>query len=472
MTEERKQELTPLLEEAMENLEIRPYYGFNGLSITLDRYKWHLKESWRSYSENSLWIVNHFTPDISGHIRSKLLDFMREELDSFIHEDKILSATFYVCDGGDRHGTPLEDFLKQLLKITIFQGAEAAVSNFEMHTEETQGSFQTITLLEGIKLEAEIQVFEGIHLIPLPSSTSEFPTHFGWNISAKTPHNSTGKTLLVIDHIIFPIFHKPSSLAKAPGEPDGYILHLPGIGSPLPIDVPAEWAKQRSRFKVEVDGGKFPDFREADFTNNFCQALSLACNSAIQFSMGWKFIVPHELFYAGFSSSTSSAQGPFGDSIQVGEVQIDKAKDLYEVLVNPVSNVGTQLQIPINRWIKSKASKDSVDKMIDLGIAFEALYLPKDNIDQLAFQFRLRASWYLGQDKTDREKLIDEFSAIYILRSKAVHNGEVPKKIKIRKGESLPTSEFIPRAQDLCRQSIMKILEEGKFPDWNDLILG
>ena len=88
--------------------------------------------------------------------------------------------------------------------------------------------------------------------------------------------------------------------------------------------------------------------------------------------------------------------------------------------------------------------------MIDLGIAFEALYLPKGNREQLSFQFRLHAAWHLGRNKADRAMLMDEFKAIYVLRSKAVHNGEVSEKIQIRKGEErIDTSEFIPRAQDL-----------------------
>ena len=33
-------------------------------------------------------------------------------------------------------------------------------------------------------------------------------------------------------------------------------------------------------------------------------------------------------------------------------------------------------------------------------------------------------------------------------------------------------SEFIKRAQDLCRQSIIKVLKNGQFPDWDSLILG
>ena len=470
MTVERKQELTQLLEEAMGCLEIRPYYGFDGLSITCDQYKWHLQRAWTSYSKNSLWIVQHFAVDVSWNTKSKLLHFMRQELDSFIHEDKILSATFYICGGG-RQGDSLESFLKQLLKIVIFRGTEGTVSNFERHTEETHGSFQTITLLEGIKLEEKIQVFEGIHLIPLPNLVSEFPTYIGNNISAKTPYDFIGKTLLVIDYTIFPIFHKPSSLAKTPDEPGSYHVGLPGIGSPLPNDVPVEWAKQRERFKVEVDGGKFPDFKEADFNDNFCRALSLVCNSAVQFSMRWKFIVPDELFYAGFSHSTSFARGPFGDSIQVGEAQIEEAKCLYKKLVDPNSNVAEKLQIPINRWINSKVNKDPEDKIIDLAIALESLYL-KDNSGEFTFKLGVRASWHLGKDKEHREELMKDFSKIYEWRSKVVHTGKLPNKTKRTPFTPQEITEFIEKAQDLCQDSIMKILEDGKFPDWNNLILG
>ena len=67
---------------------------------------------------------------------------------------------------------------------------------------------------------------------------------------------------------------------------------------------------------------------------------------------------------------------------------------------------------------------------------------------------------------------MDEFKAIYTLRSRAVHNGELPPNVKIRKGVSVPTSEFIPKAQDLCRRSIMKILEDREFSDWESLVLG
>ena len=51
MTEERKEELRQLLEEAMVDLEIIPRYTHPPLSsVDLDQYKWYLQESWMSFS--------------------------------------------------------------------------------------------------------------------------------------------------------------------------------------------------------------------------------------------------------------------------------------------------------------------------------------------------------------------------------------------------------------------------------------
>ena len=470
MTEKRKQELKQLLHEAMENLEIRPYGGFDGLSITSDQYKWHLQQAWSSYSKNSLWIVQHFTVNISENTKSKLLNFIKTELEPFIHEDKILSASIFVFNRGvggiewrssQTDGDHLNRFLEQLLKIAIFRGIERAASDFEKCTKKIEGSFQAIALLTGITSEAEIQVFDGVRLIPLSNSTGALPRC--WGGLSNPNQDSSEKMLLVIDYSIFPIFHNPF----------------------LPTTTEDEWQDkwdmQKDRFRFEVKNREFSNFNEADFHKKFCQALSLACNSAVQIDTVWDYIAEEELFHINHDHGSISFTRPSSASMKIGKTEISEAKHLYEKLVNPSSNVSGKLQIPIDKWIKSKTNNSDVDKMIDLGIALEALYLPKDNIDQLAFQFRLRASWYLGEDKTDREKLMDEFNAIYTLRSKAVHNGELSPTVKIRKGnqnkpgKSVPTSEFIPRAQELCRKSIIKILKDGKFPDddyWQNLILG
>ena len=98
----------------------------------------------------------------------------------------------------------------------------------------------------------------------------------------------------------------------------------------------------------------------------------------------------------------SQSPGPFGDPIKVSEDQINKAKCLYETLVDSTSNTPTKiaekLKIPIDRWIESKVNKDPVDKIIDLGIALESLYLSgTESKNEIRFRFSLHAAWHLGR---------------------------------------------------------------------------
>ena len=469
MNEERKQELTQLLNEAIEDLEILPRYTDPPLTpVSIDRYKRYLQESWTSYSPDTERLVRQFKLKFNKDTKSKLLDLLRRELNPFIHEGRILTGYFYLqCARTNREIVELNDLLEKLMNITIFGGIEAAVSAFDKSiSKDAPVSFESITLLKGITLEAEIQVFDGIRLVPIPAS-SDLPRCLG-SFSQTDISDFYWETMLVIDYSISPIFQKPSlAVVKAADKNYTHVMEKP----PMEIE----------GFRIKAKGGKSSEYTftaSTVFHQKFCQALSLACNSGVKPSRSWKFVAKDELLNINPTNSflSSLSPGPFGDRSEVSEDQINKAKYLYEILVNSPSNTPTyiaeKLQIPIDRWIKSKVNKDPVDKMIDLGTAFESLFLPSDSVDQLAFQFRLRASWHLGKDKADREKLMDEFKAIYTLRSKAVHNGELPPKIKIRKGELVATSEFIPRAQDLCLDSIKKILEDGKYPDWKSLVLG
>ena len=128
------------------------------------------------------------------------------------------------------------------------------------------------------------------------------------------------------------------------------------------------------------------------------------------------------------------------------------------------------MQITIDRWVKSKESGREVDKIIDLGISLEALYVPEGGGDT-TYKLAIRAARHLGKDKKDREDLLAKFKQIYNCRSKAVHAGHVDTTVKFGE-EKISRSKFITHAQDLCLRSITKILDKGKFTDWDSLILG
>ena len=464
MTEERKQELRQLLDEAMERLEIRHSGPQSSLRfvetmpsfLSVNTYRKHLQQRWTAYwdySDDSLSVLVYFKPNIvSEAIQSKLLNFIRKELAPFIHEDRLQSASPFITDKFlfFPNGFHIDEFLEQLLKIAIVRGVEGAVSAFNKCTKDTYASFQAMALLEGIRLDTEIQIFEGIRLVPIPNSSWTLPPYLSRVAGPTSEVSLLGKTVLIIDGSVSPIFHQPfPELLRERSQRD---------------DLP---------FRVEIGGATFSNFKMYDFYKKFCQALSLACNYPIQIALMWKFLAEDELFNLSSQKHTSvRVSGSFGGSTEAGKVEVDEGKRLYGILTNLDSSVGEKLSISINRWIQSKTGWDPVDKMIDLGIAFESLYLSDIGAKtELSFRLRLHAAWHLGKDKEHRNELLTKFGQIYGCRSKAVHSGKLDEQVQLG-GERIPISEFIEKAQDLCRESIMKVLNDGQFPDWNDLILG
>ncbi len=463
MTEDRKQELTQLLEEAIANLEIR-LNSTNSpqLSSVIDihQYKSILQQSWKNDSLNTSLLVMCYKAHIAGKsIELQLLDFIRTEYAQFINEeDRIQSACSFIARGGPSGGFSLDSLLEQLLKIAIVYGVEKAVLDFGRGVGNGHQSFQYVALLEGIRVEAEIQVFEGVRLVPLPLSTSELSNYLPDNVNFfMSPHSLMGKTLLIIDASVFPTFHKP-----------------------YPELFNDDFHEDRLPFHVEVADGRFSNFKVEEFYKHFCQALSLSGNSAVQIVLDWRRLPPDEFFNLNILSVNHISQpyhtGELHTFVDSTEDQIQKTKCLYDILADSKMGIRKKLQIPIDRWIKSKAERNPVDKIIDLGIAFEAFYLSETDYNrEIRFRFSLHAAWHLGKNKEQRKALIKEFKAIYDWRSTVVHTGKLPEKGSGKKKKPYPPEEigaFITKAQDLCRDSIMKILEDGKFPDWNSLILG
>ena len=479
MTEERKQELKQLLDEAMESLRVRYGYDIPLPSHVREVYRKYLQECWTHYGVDLLSFLFSIRLgfDTVDETTEKLHDFIKEELVLFIDEDAtpdlmrdyILNASYVIeidpTDGSRLNRLRSSYFhvyllLKLLLEIAFVRGIEEAVSAFDRCScpEGAHDFFQNVALLEGIRLKTEIQVFEGVRLVPLPS-----PEKSG-GLAHNLPYFPMpdlfnqldffrGITLLVIDRPGLSIFHKPIEPFRE-GFPNG-----------LPIDdLP---------FQLEEHDVKFPNSKAINsFEEFFCQVLSLVCNTPVQ--------IVHKRWFLAEDKSFNLHDGTirilrdpdsFGNPTEANESQIDEAKNLYDTLVNLGPKVREKLQIAVDRWIKSKASGNDVDKMIDLGIAFESIYL--SNITEkteLSFRLRLYAAWYLGKDEEDRKMLMKEFRTIYNCRSDAVHNGKLKGEVKIG-GESVSISEFIKRAQDLCRESIIKIMEDGQFPDWDNLIL-
>ena len=484
MTVVRKPELRQLLGEAMESLEIRDEYGGGQSALPVDVYRRHLEESWKYFglARFSPFWIRPTVNIVCQATRLHVLDFIREELALFIDNDEISTATYFIesnsTDSPRVHrfknknkGVHPRFILKRLLDIALVRGIEGAVSVFGRcsRPEGAQGVFQDVSVVKGITLKTDIEVFKGIRLVPLLDSgiSKEFISYFRFPVFAfgyEFP-NFFGQTLLAIDRPGFSIFHKPGPNQEFPqGLPVG--------------ELPFQVGEHDTIFR---DRGEVDSFQES-----FSQALSLILNFPIQIPRGAFCFEEVQISRGGYFFEEDRTFNPrdgtiaslipanqFRDSIVADEDHIEKAKCLYKRLVGFDSNDWTKLQIAIGRWIKSKASESYVDKIIDLGIAFEALYLPGIK-DELAFRLRVRAAWYLGTDEDHRKELLTKLKNIYDARSSAVHSGKLGPTVKFGE-QHISVSDFITTSQDLCRQSIMKVLTDGCLPDdeyWNSLILG
>ena len=288
--------------------------------------------------------------------------------------------------------------------------------------EENRKHFQQIILLSKMVLETEIEVFPGIRLVPFP------------------PLGKRGKE----------IFHYVSKWASTVG-----------------IDYFFD------KTQLIIDSSASSEFNG----EQFCQALSLACNSGIQIAT----IVPVGKDEEPFNLVPYTGPiHPYSPRDIVKVSDIEETKRLYKLLHKLPLDVRRKLHIPINRWIKShikhglvdkmidwevppedvasSPTTSDVDKMIDLGIAFESLYLSGSS--NLSLDLRNRASEYLAGNQDEPEKLKEMFKEAYNWRSKAVHDGTLGAKDVEIGEESVTPLEFIKQVQDLCRRSILKILED------------
>ena len=465
MTEERKQELRQLLLEARKDKDV-VIKSVDRKNMSIDEYREYLQAVRKNYRPELMGIVQHYRPKVKNELmKSKLLNFIKEELVDYIQEhgspsNPMCKNTIHPARSAIRSvrpiiGCTLNMLLEKFLEIAIAGGVEKAISVLDKCTRETTGYFQKIIFLQGLGFypnEAdylcleEINISEGIKLVRLTNSYSDMPPYlfdekFSTVMSSAGPSIFQFRTLLVIDFKVSPLFCKSSNI----------------------ID-------ESHPFQTRIKSTEFPNFN----VDKFCQVLSLILNCAIEPVLEWQYIDEDELFNLRGGSPAEILERVMPSEElninKVHETHINKTKCLYDLLDNLNSETQEKLQIPIGRWIQSKTSQTAVDKIIDLGIAFEALYLLETDYNrEIRFRFSLHAAWHLGRDKAHREELMKEFKAIYDWRSTVVHTGKLPKKARNTPEE---VEAFITNAQNLCRNSIMKILEDGKFPDGNNLILG
>lgn len=153
-----------------------------------------------------------------------------------------------------------------------------------------------------------------------------------------------------------------------------------------------------------------------------------------------------DLFWDGQYGGTISRITYFwGEAYTLSENEKENFVNFFEKLksLSPVEFAETALQ----RFKSSYERESPKDRLVDLFIAFESLFLP--NSGELTYRLQLSIAAYIG-NFGERKKIFDDVGKGYKLRSSIVH-GEAVNEEKVK--------EILLISEDYFRKCISKILQ-------------
>ena len=85
-------------------------------------------------------------------------------------------------------------------------------------------------------------------------------------------------------------------------------------------------------------------------------------------------------------------------------------------------------------------------------------------LNEKGFRIATYGAWHLGENFEQRHAFRETLHKVYSDSSSAVHGGKLKYAAKDPK--------LVSSAQDICRNGILKRLEETERPKWDEMILG
>ena len=127
MEQSRVEELEALLAEAIPQVVIGDSKNDR---ISLSDYRRNLAAARERYNPRLPFLVHDIELEIQDpNIQARALDLIRTELEPYIRDDRIHSATM-VITGGLGGGSPVEDILTNVLRRAILDGPDTAAQAF------------------------------------------------------------------------------------------------------------------------------------------------------------------------------------------------------------------------------------------------------------------------------------------------------------------------------------------------------
>lgn len=124
------------------------------------------------------------------------------------------------------------------------------------------------------------------------------------------------------------------------------------------------------------------------------------------------------------------------------------------------------LNIAIKRFNDSFIRREVEDRIIDLMIAFEAMFLKENEKMELTFKLSLRTAIFLEDVDAERENLFEFMKKAYDTRSDIVHGVKTKDKIKVKRSinakeyDEYTLNEFVDKLEDIFRECLLKYIQK------------
>ncbi len=326
-------------------------------------------------------------------------------------------------------GESMKDFARSLVRASATLGAARVVQILFRWIDGEPLHYTTKVLLHGPSLDQAIESKDGVKVTRLPESPYMLDSHLPRFIM-----ESHGISLL----------------------PGGTILSIPCEATPALYNPSPEREERSHDLQHTCAGGELPDLS----VNSFCEALSLACDNCVRWGLIWREFGELREFDDQIVLMSPVNAPRWNNDFVMRQDHLETAVEIHKRCASKAPTP----TMAISRWVKSKRPDATfLDKCIDLRIALEALFLPDDPQGEKSFRLAITGARYLGRHLTERKEYRQQLSKIYNLASKAIHAAAIESSEK--------NKNTLTAGQNLCRQGILKRLEQDERPDWDTFLL-
>ncbi|TGK41279.1 HEPN domain-containing protein [Leptospira andrefontaineae] len=232
---------------------------------------------------------------------------------------------------------------------------------------------------------------------------------------------------------------------------------------------------RRKRYKKQIGPRSFPVTRNTETKISWEELIitSLQLFKAGTVSSAGKIVNYTGLFKSSYLLQHTSSRPNVNSEYNLKNGEEGRAIDLWRRLNLVSINLPNFLVVALSRYSQSVLKSAYEDKIIDLMIAAEAIFLQSESDVNGELNYRLshRAALFLEQDPNKQREIYRFFKSAYSMRSKIVHGST----LEIKKGQ-MSLNECVDLLNRYISYSIEKIVDlmrqqkNTKFKvDWDNI---